>query len=176
MNLVERLIQHRTKLGASAIGRDIIAGTISIEEFLSCLFSSDQRIAELAAWPMYTIADEGPEILIPHIRPLLDNLDRDHHQAVIRATMRFFECIQAPEEFQGEIYERSFMYLADPTSPIAIKVYAMTVCTNLCIKFPDLIPELITTIESFLPYGSAGYKSRAKKELKRLRSQSGLVS
>jgi len=44
----------------------------------------------------------------------------------------------------------------------------MKTITNLAIKYPELKDELILLINQPIKEGSAGFKSTAKKELKRL--------
>jgi hypothetical protein len=52
--------------------------------------------------------------------------------------------------------------------PIAVKVFSMTVLANLSKSSPDIKKELRIAIEDQLPYGSAGFVSRAKKVLKEI--------
>jgi hypothetical protein len=49
-----------------------------------------------------------------------------------------------------------------------VKVFGMTVLANLCEKLPELKNELRIIIEDQMPYGSAGFKSRGSKILKKL--------
>ena len=44
----------------------------------------------------------------------------------------------------------------------------MQVLYNVCQKEPDLANELKIVIEEFLPHGTAGFKSRGGKILKKL--------
>jgi len=51
---------------------------------------------------------------------------------------------------------------------VAVRVFSMTVLAHIAVNYPDMIPELVTTIKSYYDTGSAAYKSRAKKLIKTL--------
>ena len=52
---------------------------------------------------------------------------------------------------------------------MAVKVFAMSVLSQLVDGVPELSQELRIIIEDQLPYASAGFISRARKVLKDLR-------
>jgi len=60
--------------------------------------------------------------------------------------------------------------LENKKEPIAIRVFAMTVLANLADTYPEIKGELIAVIEDQMPYGSAGFISRGKKILKKLKA------
>jgi len=60
--------------------------------------------------------------------------------------------------------------LNTPHHDAVVRNFAMTVCANICMKYPALATELIPVIEEQLPHGSVGFKSRGGKLLSKLRS------
>jgi len=74
-----------------------------------------------------------------------------------------------PEEYEGEVYDRCFIYLADPQYAIAIRVFSMTVCTNIAMRHHVLAHEIIPIIEDNWDHSTAAWRGRGKKELNRLR-------
>ena len=92
-------------------------------------------------------------------------MDNPSHNAVLRNTIRILEDIEVPEKYEGEIYQRCFVFLNDPDQPIAIRCFSMSVVFNIAKKYPDLKNELIASLELHMPYGSAGFKSRGNKIL-----------
>lgn len=171
MNKLLALLEgDHNRAQAEMIAEAVLKGDIALEDLMSCFFSDDIRLSQRASWPLSVIADENSALIRPFTGPMLENLKRPVHNAIIRNSMRIWQDMDLRKEFQGEIFERAFDYLTDPQYPPAIRVFAMTVCANLSRNFPDLAEELIHVIEDHYPHGTAGFKSRAKKELKKLRA------
>lgn len=138
-------------------------------EFMPYFLHDEYRICQRAAWTLGIVCQTNPELIIPWLPKILLELKAPKHDAQIRNTVRALEVLDPlPEEYEGEIYEQCFEYLLDPKYPIAIKVFSMTVCSRIAQKYPELIPELIQVIEDQMETGSAGYRSRGKKELIKL--------
>ena len=140
-----------------------------MEELMDCFFDKNLRLCQYASWPAGMIADHSPELIIPYLQKMLNNLDTPHHDAVIRNTFRTLQNLDIPEEIEGLAFEKAFDFLANPQNAIAIRVFAMSVCGNIALKYPELKHELIPVIEEQLPFGSAGFKNRGMKVLKALK-------
>jgi hypothetical protein len=124
------------------------------------------RLTQRAAWPLSICVQEHPELIKPHLKPVLKMLDRkDAHVAVKRNIMRLLQDIEIPKQFYGIITDKCFA-LMDPQEAIAVRVFSMSVLANIARHEPDLKRELKLIIEDQLPYGSAAYLSRAKRVLK----------
>lgn len=139
-----------------------------MDELMDCFFDKDLRLCQRASWPVGMLADRIPNLLIPYLEKMLVNLDTPHHDAIIRNTFRALQNMAIPEEVEGLAFEKAFDFLLNPANAVAIRVFAMTVCGNIALKYPELKQELIPVIEEQFPYGSAGFKSRAKRVLKSL--------
>lgn len=139
-----------------------------MKELMDCFFDEDLRLCQRAAWPAGMIADHDSQLIIPYLEAMLNNLDAPHHDAVIRNTFRTLQNVEIPEEIEGLAFEKAFEYLLNPQNAVAIRVFAMTVCGNIALKYPELKHELVPVIEEQLPFGSAGYISRANRVLKSL--------
>ncbi len=78
--------------------------------------------------------------------------------------------IPIPKSSQGQVASLCFKFLNDPKQPIAVRVFSMTVLANLAREVPELQRELRILIEDQLPYGSAGFVSRGRSILKKLKA------
>ena len=76
--------------------------------------------------------------------------------------------IELPEKYHGEIMDMCFRYLESPAESLAVRIFSMSVLTNLVKYYPEIKAELKLIIEDQLPHQTAGFKSRAKKVLKQL--------
>ena len=92
------------------------------------------------------------------------------HDAVKRNITRFLQFITIPKKFQGAVVDICLEYLANPKEAIAVRVFSMTVLTNMATENPELKNEIVPLIEDQLPFASAGFRSRAKRTLKQLKS------
>lgn len=164
------LLVKNSKENADYIVKTLEKYPERMEELMNCFFDEDLRVCQYASWPAGMIADNNPNLILPYIEKMLLNLDAPHHDAVIRNTFRTLQNIEIPEELEGLAYDKGLEFLANPQNAIAIRVFAMTVCGNIAMKYPELKHELMPIIEEQLPHGSAGFKNRGSKVLAALRS------
>lgn len=139
-----------------------------IDELMHCFFSDHLRTCQHAAWPVGILAEKHPTILLPYLPRMVSNLDNPKHDAVVRNTLRTFQFIEIPEELQSEVYDRCLEYLSNPRYPIAFTAFAMTVCADIAIQYPELREEVIAAIDYRMPHGSPGIRGRGNKERRRL--------
>lgn len=138
------------------------------------ILSADAESQQAAAWVLTHVTDRYPWLISPHISKLVKNMRNSVHVAVHRATLRSLSMIDIPEKHWGEILDISFDFLLDTGQPPAVKVFAMTVIHNISKSLPEISRELKIVLEDQMPYGSAGFKSRASKILADLK-KSGIA-
>lgn len=170
MNLIKTLQSDFSKQTVNKIvayiGNDPARFKTLVDAFLAGHYRTTQR----AAWPLSYCVKAHPELIKPHLRNIIKNLNkRGLHDAVKRNTVRFLQFIDIPKSMHGITLDACFPLLEDKKEPIAIRVFAMTVLANLADTYPEIKGELIAVIEDQMPYGSAGFVSRGKKVLKKLR-------
>ena len=68
----------------------------------------------------------------------------------------------------GLLAVHCYKYLIDFTEPVAVKVFSMTILANIAKVFPELKGEIISIIDSQLPYSSAAFKTRGNKVIRSL--------
>jgi hypothetical protein len=168
VNLRELLLEEHSKKRAQYICDGIIAGKANIGSLLELLYHGDIWMRQRSSWPLELVALSNEELIHPYLSEIMKVLKDSTEDAVTRNLYRALQHMHFTEETIGPMYDIAFMHLANPQSAIAIQVFAMTVCSNIAHQFPELSEELIPLIEDQMIYGSAGYRSRAKRELKRL--------
>ncbi|MCC7466353.1 MAG: hypothetical protein IT261_08800 [Saprospiraceae bacterium] len=123
-----------------------------------------------SAWAVRYVAEKAPEIMQPWLDRLVQNLNQQPlHDAIIRNTLNVFEHLDFPAKFDEPLADICFQRLADPREAIAIRCSSMSILQRICSRIPELKPELQLILEDQLEHGSAGFKSRAKKVLSRLK-------
>lgn len=171
MNLKEKILSTHSKSNSNEIVEWVGNSQKRMKLLLHIFFGTDTRASQRAAMAVGDIARLRPSLIKPHLHQLVRNLTNPQHDAIIRNTVRIFQEVEEiPEELQGELYERCFEYLTSKKYPTAVKAFSVTVLRRIAHIFPELREELIYAIEEQIPQGTVGFKNRAKKELKLLRS------
>jgi hypothetical protein len=127
------------------------------------------RITQRASWPLTLCAEAHPELIRPHLRKLLDFLRQPRiHDAVKRNTMRLLQFVDIPKRNRVQVIDLCFDLLQQPKEAVAIRVFAMTALSRVIVDEPDLQKELLIILEDQFPYGTAAFRSRASKLIKKL--------
>lgn len=138
-------------------------------QLIELFFKGDYRVTQRAAWPLSYCVRYHPELITPYYRQLLDNLGRkDIHVAVIRNTVRLLQDVSIPKRWHGRVMSICFEFVADAATPIAVKVFALTILSNLSQDYPEIRSELRLIIEEQWEQATPAFRSRARKILKRL--------
>ena len=162
--------------GLSRFNTDLVAGYINndetlFHELMELLFNAQPPIPQRAAWVMSTVAETHKWIIKPYIPKLIDALPGFSHRGIQRCILFTFESEEIPKNKKGQLYNICFDYVDNTKVPVAVRVYAMQILFNISISEPELKNELRLLIESHYENGSDGFKSRARKILKKLSTQ-----
>ena len=129
----------------------------------------DYRTTQRAAMTVGICAERHPALIRPYLRQMVSRMEEPGvHIAVRRNVVRILQAIDIPPGLLGTVATLCFRYLAAKDSPVAVRVFAMTVLARIAKDEPDLGRELRLVIEQQFPYGSGGFCSRARKVLKGL--------
>ncbi len=168
MDIRALLYDEHSKKQAIKICEGIISGEATLSVLLNLLYTGEMRMRQRASWPLEFVAMKREELFYPHMTEIINLLQSSQEDGLLRNLYRSLQHMRFSEDHIGDVYEVSFSHLANAQSAVAIQVFAMTTCTNIAHIYPELAHEVIPTIESLYDTGSAGYKARARKELKRL--------
>ena len=164
MDLRASLINDTSKENAIRIADWVGEDPKRMEKLMKVFFNGNFRENQRAAYPLIFLTDRNPSLFEPYFKELIDYMTDDVHDAVIRNTLRLFQFVDLPEEIEGLLYEKCYHYFRSPNYPVAIRVFAMTIMTNICKKYPELKVELLPLIEEVMKISdSGGIKSRGRK-------------
>ncbi len=169
MNLLESL----KKSPSSAQYKQMIAFIGEDKQRFSDLtaiyLGGPERITQRAATLLVFFTKKHPQLVIGQLAIILRHFQKEHVTVAIkRNTFRFLQDLPIPKRWQGRVADLCFNYLTSHAEPIAVKVFAMTVLANLAMENKELKNELIPIIEDQMPFGSAGFRNRGARILKRL--------
>jgi hypothetical protein len=168
-DLEKEILREHSKRQAVAIARWVGHDKIRFRNLMTLFLHGDYLVTQRAAWIVSECTLHRPELVTPWLGRLLKRMQEPGvHVAVPRNVLRVFESIRIPRALQGKVVTQCFDYLFDPSSPIAIQSYSMTILLNVAQEEPDLKNELCTAIERLLPTGSPGVNARARSVFKKL--------
>ncbi len=169
MNFREALSREHSKSLAQQIA-DISAQKPSkLKELMACFFDDDLRICQRSSWSVGLLGVKHPHLLIPYLRPMIDGLSHPKHDAMVRNTLRVWEEMDIPEEYEGEIFEIAFNYLVSPKYAVAIRAFSIALAAKISSKYPDLKNEVLAELINQQEYAEkAAIRFRLKKYIKLL--------
>lgn len=167
MDLLQLLRAEHSKKQTDRIVDYIDADKKRFAQLIELFFKGEYRITQRAAWPLSYCVRRHPGLIVPYFKRLLDNLERkDIHIAVIRNTVRLLQDVSIPRRFQGRVMNTCFEFIQKPETPIAVKVFSLTILSNLSIDYPEIRGELKVIIEEQWVRATPAFRSRARKMLK----------
>ncbi|PWJ59353.1 hypothetical protein CLV98_102186 [Dyadobacter jejuensis] len=169
MNIGKALLAPplQSKPVAMQVAQYAAQGPEHFQELMDCFLSADPLLAQRAAWSVGFVTDLNPSLITPFVGTLVAQLSRtDVHQAVVRNSARILAEQEIPEEYHGQLLNRSFELVASNQAPIAVKAYALTILHHLSTSYPDIVPELEMIIRDRMEFETAAFRSRGKRILK----------
>jgi hypothetical protein len=142
-----------------------------VKELLEIFLNSEYRITQRAAWPLSYVAIDNPKLIEPYFSKLIGKLkDPSEHPAIPRNILRIFQEIDIPEKYHGPLIDLCFKFIMDVAHPIAVRAFAITVATNICMLYPELKNELLIILDEMKKYPQQpAITSRIKSAYKKLK-------
>ena len=166
MNIREELLSEHSKQNAERIAAYACSSKKNFAELMSCFFSDEKRVAQVAGYSVNKAVKQHPEMIQPHLKEVIQQLEKKGvHGAVTRNAVNILEMVDIPEEFHGEVMNKCFSFIESPSTDIAVKASSLTVLFNLTKIYPEIKDELKIIIEAKWDTETAAFKSRGRKIL-----------
>ncbi|GDX52685.1 hypothetical protein LBMAG27_17320 [Bacteroidota bacterium] len=165
MNIRDEILKEHSKKQSEKIAAYIGSDEKRFIELMNLFLGDIYRVTQRAAMIVSICAERNPKLIEPFLSKMVNNLNERVHDAVKRNTLRIFQFIELPKKLWGKTAGICFRFLMDANEPIAVKVFAMSVLSNICKYEPELKNELKLVLEDQLENASAGFKARAQKVL-----------
>ncbi len=140
-------------------------------ELMEIILYEKDPLPMRASWVAEGITAKYPELIFPYIGEIINKLRKFTHPGTLRNLLKIFSRLELHQRYHGKIADICFDWLADERKPVAVKVHAMQILSNLTQIYPELKNELLEIINEQIPRNSEGFKARARKikiELSRL--------
>lgn len=124
------------------------------------------RVVQLAGY-------KHPELIRPYTKELILKFNSFRNDGLRRSILKIFSesSLDPDEESIGILVDICFTCLLNPAEKPAMKTYAMVILHKITRFYPDIIPELISTIEDQMPKSSAAIKAVGRQTLTKLYKQ-----
>jgi hypothetical protein len=113
--------------------------------------------------------EEQPQFLEGKIEELAGKLPGFSSDGLKRHSMRMLSRNTLPKDQLGMLTDISFKWLQSPTESVAVKMYCIVILERVTKIYPELIPELCDIIDFQMDEATPGFKSIARKTLRKLR-------
>jgi len=134
---------------------------------ISFILKGTETLSSRAAWAIEGIDSRYPGLINPYLPSLIKALPGFKHPGSSRNILKILTRKNIPEIFHGTLTDQCFQWLMAKTTPVAIQVYSMQIIANLAEYYPELMHELGEVLESLMDTSLPGFRSRAKKILKK---------
>lgn len=124
------------------------------------------RVVQLASY-------NHPELLRPYTKELILKFNSFRNDGLRRSILKILTegSLDLDEESIGILVDICFNCLVNPSEKPAMKMYSIVILHKITKFYPDIIPELISTIEDQMPKSSAAIKSVGRHTLTKLYKQ-----
>ena len=140
-----------------------------LPELIKAISHAEPKIAWRAAWVVDNLARKERHLVDPYLPQLTEIVLKTPHQGVHRHITNILRMTDPANIDNGHLIDACFHWMTYSETPVAVQANAMEIIANLCTIYPELANELISIIETGFEMGSAGYRSRAKKILSKLK-------
>jgi hypothetical protein len=167
LQLNAELSLQNTKFTAAFIGND----EEKFAALIKLIETGNNRTAGRAAWVMEKLVADYPYLLTPYIIRLIKILPKAQNDALKRHVLKQLTQYALPDDELGFLYEYCMQLVLSKHERVAGKIHAMQLMYLISEKEPDLKPELMDVILSQYEHGSAGFKNRATKIVRKLEKE-----
>lgn len=174
--LIKKLSQVLTKKKTVQLAMNKACKPVDLIEL--SLFPRSE-IAFRASWILEQLVHFRWEDLVPSLPDLISVYLRQENRSCQRHFTKIMMYLTHPESSQyikslidsnqDKIIERTFEWLIDPETPVAVKVNCMDILLNLRSGSEWIPDELRSQVQYLLKDGSAAVQSRGKRILKKLK-------
>ncbi|MBK7850579.1 MAG: hypothetical protein IPJ66_05390 [Bacteroidetes bacterium] len=166
MNIREEFLSKHSRKQAEKVVKYVGTDKARFRELMTCYLSNEKVLAQRAAMSVGYCAMEHPELFSGYFPKIIKAIKMPMHDAVVRNGLQIFRRVNIPESMESKIVELCFELMSAADSPIAIKVYAISVIQKIAKKYPELLVELKARVNAQLPFESKAFAAHARRNLK----------
>lgn len=142
MSLLQQLKTRKSKSFALKLAMEA-ANDKEVFKQLARLACSGKAESLRASWALGFACEMNPEGFRKIESDVLQALAMTQvHPGIIRNLLRIFLVLPPSNEHEGRVFNEAFRIFFDHSYPVAARAYALSICTNMLVKYPELSNEL----------------------------------
>jgi hypothetical protein len=165
IDLIPYLNRHSSRRSIDEIATLIGESQALFDTAIALSFSEPYPINMRASWAISHCCDVNPSYIQPHLDKIALTLSPSLVAGVKRNYIRIFakQANFANMEQLGRLIDVCFDFFNNPAETIAVRAFCLDVILKIGKTEPDLIPEIIQSIEFNQEFFSAGLKNKSQK-------------
>lgn len=169
IELLKALRQPISKAHILALSSIVLAKTELINDLFQIIETQSLHDAMLASWLLCHLHEADDKLLETRTEKIIALLFSTGSDSVRRNLLKIAADFPVPEAAAAQLFDQCLQWMLDENRAIAVRCNAMQLLFCICQSEPELASEVKTAILLVNNYGSAGFRSRAKKILKKLK-------
>ncbi|OFY51397.1 MAG: hypothetical protein A2Y87_05535 [Bacteroidetes bacterium RBG_13_46_8] len=141
-----------------------------IKQVTEIMLADEYPYSHRAARVMEICSGQFPELFDKQQNNIIPALQKVRSEGIIRGILKIVaDCpVKLSKKNRGILLGLCFDWLNDLSKPVSIRVHSMQFLYNISVHEKDIRDELISILEAGYADGSAGFRSRADKILRKL--------
>lgn len=121
------------------------------------------------AYLLDNINDLNPKIVKPYLPRIIKQLPKLTNHSLRRHFVRIINKHPIPknEDLQNILLEQCFNFLQDAKIKVAVKAHCISICTKLCLIYPELKGEFCSILQEEMEKNTSAFAVRAREVLNR---------
>lgn len=168
MNLEQDIPSIRSKAQVEKYIRWVGKDAKRFNRIMKFFLMGELDLARKSAWIAGHCVERHPALASRWLKSLLAELKKDGiDDALKRNALRILRFSKIPKALQGMTADICFKMISSLDESIAARAFSIDIILKIAKEEPGLKNELELVIHRMLPYGTAAFRSQAKRMLKK---------
>ena len=167
----EKVYQLLLKAGKSytlELKEMALKDSMILDLLVRVFLTDEKKLCWHAGWTLYKIADTHKNLLEKYLASIIKKLPDMKYDSQCHAAFRIIRNYDISDEnLQGILVDIGIKFIRNKKYPANLKYFSILIIEKIANYYPELINELVLTIEEALPYWKTSYIIKlGKKKLK----------
>ncbi|MBT8219067.1 MAG: hypothetical protein KJP00_04555 [Bacteroidia bacterium] len=169
MSIYDLVSEGRSKALVEKILNAVGSDPEKVDTLIDLIENAEKHVSFNAGWVLYHLLENKNIEWSRYFDKLWPLLKDNILPAVARSILKYLWYLDKwPDDKFTEVADHLLQYVADPGAPIAYQALSMEALYKHLNPYPELLEELKLILEQGMPYGSAGYKNKAQKLVRKI--------